>query len=625
MSDVEEKFEAGQYEGVVTLLSGRARTAREHSLLGISLLNTGRLEEAELALTKASLLGDPEGQVELGNVLRLLGRFEEAASHLQTMAPGLSGEVLLRCLRWWGVAEFQAGQTAEGLRRVERAWHGYVALGNEEWTARVTVSLAQMYTLLGNPRRAKLLLSEAVGVLPTLPDPAPRLSALRNLLELQIAHGEFAEARETLWEAKRTLKQADSPRLRALLMTSEAELLRLNGDYPTYIHVLEELRPLAESLQDHNLRVWVVSRLAEHQSLVGQHGRAVDTLLGFGSVPAEWPAELWATSGVVARRRGDPASAVADLERAAQMFREAGTSPELVRVQLHHAAAALQLRQEATVASALKEALTHMLRLRQLGEFRPDLEELSELLHYAVLEPEIAPYMEPLLDRLAHLAGAPTLPEDGVITVQVQTLGRQAVHKDGEEVRFTYGGTVPLLVYITLSPGRTRAEMQLDLFPEKDPKSGAAYMRQCLKELRDRLGAQIVRFEGPHQAPRYFLGRDVHVDLDLHALREALARRETARALALYRGPFLPDLEDSEWAEGLRDEALLALTLELRRQMERVQAEGDHRRVVLLANQYLRIDPFESEVLELRLRAAETFAPPHELAKYTADLRRLFN
>ena len=53
--------------------------------------------------------------------------------------------------------------------------------------------------------------------------------------------------------------------------------------------------------------------------------------------------------------------------------------------------------------------------------------------------------------------------------------------------------------------------------------------------------------------------------------------------------------------------------------------ECRHRRVVLLANQYLRIDPHEPEVLELRLRAAEKFAPPHELAKYTADLRRMFN
>ncbi|GAA5535032.1 hypothetical protein Dalu01_03453 [Deinococcus aluminii] len=625
MNDIEAQFEAGQFGAVITLLEGEARTAREHALLGLSLLYTGRLEEAELSLTRASLLGDPEGQVELGNALRLLGRFDEAVTHLQAIAPDLTGELQLRCLRWWGVAEFQAGQTQEGLKRVERAWHGYIALGNEELTGRVTVSLAQMYNMLGDARRAKLLLSEAVRVLPSLPDPAPRLTALKALLELQIAHSEFVKARKTLVDAKQTLTQVDSPRLRMLLMTSEAELLRVSGNYSGYLSLLEDLRLHAEGLQDHNLRVWTISRLAEHQSLIGQHSQALYTLLGFERKPAEWPAELWATSGVLARRRADLLGASVDLRKAAQMFRDAGRIRELVRVQLHLAAAALQLKEEATVATVLKEALTHMLRLRQLNEFRPDLEELNELLHYAVLEPEIAPYMEPLLDNLANLAGAPRLPEDGAIALQVTTLGRAAVQKDGEEVKFTYAGTVPILVYIALKPGRTRAEMQLELFPEKDAKSGAAYMRQCLKELRDKLGPQIVRFEGPHQAPWYALGQDVHVDLDLQHFRDALSGGEVARALALYRGPFLPDLEESEWAQQVRDEALLALTFELRNQMARYEAEGDHQRVVLLANQYLRIDPHEHEVLELRLKAAEAFAPPHELAKYTADLRRMFN
>ena len=70
---------------------------------------------------------------------------------------------------------------------------------------------------------------------------------------------------------------------------------------------------------------------------------------------------------------------------------------------------------------------------------------------------------------------------------------------------------------------------------------------------------------------------------------------------------------------------LLALTFELRNQIARYQDQGDFRRVVLLANQYLRVDPHEPEVLELRLKAAEVFAPPQELARYKADLRRMFN
>ena len=600
-------------------------TVAYERMLGLSLLYLGRLEEAELRLTCASVHGDPEAQVELGNVLRLLGRFGEAAAHFQGIEPGLCGELHLRCLRWWGVAEFQAGQTQVGLRRVERAWHGYLGLDNEEWTARVTVSLAQMHSVLGNTRRARLLLTEAVEVLPSLPDPAPRLSALKALAEMQVAGGDVAEATATLELARATLRLADSPRLRALLLSTEAECLRRSGDEGRYRETLEEVHLQATELQDYPLRVWAVSRLAEAQSLAGQHGLALATLLGFGAAPEDWPPEIQATSGVLARRRGDYPGAARDLAGAAGRLRAAGSLPELVRVELHWAAAALGLGEEVTAAQVLQDALSHLLRLRHKVEFRADLEELGELLHFALLEPEVAPYLESLLDDFAHLAGTPRLPEDGSMTVQLTTLGRTAVRLDGQAITFTYAGTAAILAYLILKPGQTRAQMQLDLFPEKDARSGAAYMRQGLKELRDKLGAGVLHFEGPHQAPRYWLGRGVQAEFDVHHLRAALEGGELARALALYRGTFLPTLEHSEWAQGWRDELALLLGYGLRAQLERYQASGDLRRVVLLANQALKLDPHDPELLEVRLRAAEGTAAPHELARYTAEWRRLMN
>ncbi|BDP40782.1 hypothetical protein DAETH_07510 [Deinococcus aetherius] len=628
MTDGEALFEAGQFQAVVTHLEGKARTGREATLLGIALIRVGRLEDAEIALTRAAVHGEQEGQVELGNVLRLLGRFEEAVTHFEAISRDLAGELQMRALRWWGVAEFKAGHTEDGLRRVERAWHGYLALGNDELSARVTLSLAQMYHETGNDKRAKALLNEALHVLPTGPYPSPRVGTLKLLLEIHMAHGEFAEAREALNEAKRALQGTEAPLLSALLLGSEAELCRLTGNTRTYAFVLEELYPLAERLGDRELRLWTVSRLAEHYSLHGQHGRAVDVLLGYGTMPEEWPAELVATRGVIERRRGDLLAAQESLAQAAAMFRAAGRVPELCRVQLHYAATCLRAGEDAekTVVPALSEAITQLLRLRQLTELGPDFEELSELMHFALLEPDTAPLMEPLLDRLAHLAGTARLPEDGAIRVSVKTLGQMAVFKDGAEVSFTRKGCVPLLVYLTLTPGRTRVEMQLDLWPDKDPTTGGAYVRQCLKELRDRLGHELIHFQGPHHAPCYRLGRFVEVDLDIHHFREAVERQETARALALYRGEFLPDADSCDWIETKRESLLLALTYELCAQMTRARNEGDHRRVVLLANQYLRIDPLDREVMEARVASARLVASPHELARYMAELNRfLYN
>jgi len=625
VTDVEAQFEAGQFQAVVTHLQGRARTARESTLYGVALMRVGRLEDAEVALTHAACQGEPEGQVEYGNLLRLLGRFAEAVTQFERIWDGLAGELQLRALRWWGVAQFQAGDAADGLRRVERAWHGYLALGDDELSARVTLSLAQMYRKSGNDRRAKALLTEAVHALPPEPDPAPRVGALRQLLELHLSGGEFAEAREALAEARRSLEGADAPRLHALLLTSEAELLRLTGEAPRYASVLETLRPLADALGDRDLRLWTVSRLAEHYSLHGQHGKAVDVLLGYGLMPSEWPAELWATSGVVERRRGDLVAAQASLGVAAQMLRAAGRVPELCRVQLHYAATCLRLGGEhaGQATQALGEAVTQLLRLRLLSEFKPDFEELSELMHYALLQPETAPLMEPLLDHLAQLAGSPQLPVDGgVTTLSVKTLGQMAVFREGVELPFVRRGCVPLLVYLTLNPGRTRAEIQLDLWPDKDPTTAGAYVRQCLKELRDRLGHDLIHSQGPHHAPWYRLGKLVHLELDLTQFLEAVERQELAWALALYRGAFLPDAEPCDWIETKRESLLLTLAYELRAQMARAQSEGDYRRVVLLANQYLRADPHDREVMEERVAAARLVASPHELARYTAELNR---
>ena len=130
--DAARLFETGDYAAVVALLQETASSAREHALLGMALLRGGDLPEARTPLLRAAALGDEEGSVEYGNLLRLLGQLDEACAHFAALVPTLQGaELRLRALRWWGVSEFQAGRTQEGLARTERAWHGYVGLGDE--------------------------------------------------------------------------------------------------------------------------------------------------------------------------------------------------------------------------------------------------------------------------------------------------------------------------------------------------------------------------------------------------------------------------------------------------------------------------------------------------------------
>ena len=75
-------------------------------MLGIAFLRLGRFAEAETPLWQASTLGDPLGRMKYGDLLRNMSRFDEAIVQREAVFPGLTGEVRLECLRWWGVAEF---------------------------------------------------------------------------------------------------------------------------------------------------------------------------------------------------------------------------------------------------------------------------------------------------------------------------------------------------------------------------------------------------------------------------------------------------------------------------------------------------------------------------------------
>jgi DNA-binding SARP family transcriptional activator/Flp pilus assembly protein TadD len=625
MGQLHDQLELGLYDRVIAALKDVAHTPEEYRLLGMAYMRDGQFVEAELPLLMAAQQMDQEASVEHGNLLRVLGRYDDALERFTELHPNLTGELALRCLRWWGVAELQNGDPEGGIRRLERAWHGYMSLGEPELTARVTNSLAQMYLRTGDHGRARQLFLESLRQLPEFPVPQPRLTALHGLIDLQMQQGDYAEAEDTLRLMGRALRHTASVREQCMVLMARSELQRLTGKLDLYTENLEEIGSKAAEIGDHELSVWVTAKLAEHYSSLGRFSEALRLLVGFGLQQADWPAELWAAYGMLQRRRHQHAEAEEALNQAASLFRQQGRVPELIRVLMHAAAAALSCQHSDFAVTHLKEALFEMLRLKLQASFQPDFDELQELIHYALLEPETAPLLEPVLDNLAHLAGSPRLPEDGFMRLQVSTLGRATVYSDNAEVPLSLRGSALLLAYLYLYPNRTRQELQLALYPDKDPNTGGGYIRSAIAELREKLGREVITFAGPRNAPTYRLGALVHVELDLLAFREAAQAGQLARMMALYRGPFMPDIEDSEWVQEVRDETLGTLTQELQIQLSGYEASGNWRRVILVANQYLKFDPYDTQVLETRVRAAQAVGNAHEIARYQAQLKRNYN
>ena len=479
--------------------------------------------------------------------------------------------------------------------------------------------MAQMHLSVGNLLRAKHLYEEALRRLPLSKDPLPRIAALGGLADVEISLGELRKARQTLDIAHEALQMTDALKPRAHLLSQEADYYHLTGNREKYAEILIELQSIVEDLQDFESSTWTAAHLADLYSLQGRHALAMETL--FGLAPENKDPLVTATRGMLLRRRHLYSAAI-------EAFQAALDSPRLearaqLRTLLHLADAQAKNGDPEGASASLKQAMEGLLSARDLIIFSPDIQELEDLVQHALLDPELSPYMEVLLDKFAMLLGKDNTPEDAALHLRLQTLGRAAAFKDGEEVRFSLHGSVLTLVYLALNPGATRRDLESTLYPDREGKTAGDYFRAVFRELRVKLGQQVLWMDGSPRAPRYRLGPGVHIDLDLEHLREALSKGDTARALSLYKGPFLPDSKmESDWVDHTREELRANLAAELRLRLQQARRNGDLRRALLLANQYLKIDPDDLEMLEARVAVARQVASPQDLARYVVELQR---
>ena len=613
-------LEYGQYQAVITLLTSQAElTGEGWRVLGLAYLRSGHHEQAEQPLGNSSRAGDQEGQVEYGNLLRLTGRLESAIAHFAEVMPNLTGELRLRAQRWCGTAEFQLGNNEIGLQLCEQAWYGYMSMGDDEFIGKITHAIAQMNMHVGYVDRANQLFQEAIYRLRQSTDPKYKIEALGGLAETQLALGELRKSRATLDKAQEALKLSDALISKAQIISTEADYYNVMNDEHRLEATLLELRGIVEDMQDYESSVWTAFHLSDLYSLQSRHTEAMDVLYALS--PEGGHPLLAVARGMLMRRRFMYASSILAFEIALKSPRI--EARDRLRALLHLADAYSKNDDVESSNATLKLALEALLSARDQILYSPDISELTDLVQHALLDPELSPYMELVLDRFAALHGKDNAPDDTEMHLRVQTLGRAAVTKDGEEIHFSLNGSVLTLVYLALHPNSSRKDLETTLYPEREGRTAGDYFRAVFRELRVKLGQSVLWMDGSPKSPRYRLGPGVFVDLDIEHLREALRRGDTARALALYRGSFLPDSKmESDWVDNTREELRRDISAELKSRLDKARESGDLRRALLLANQYLKIDPQDIEMLTERVEVARQVASPQDLARYVVELQR---
>lgn len=620
--DIEQLYTTGQYGEVIRLLSLRTNlSSREAALLGIALLRKGDLTEAEAPLARAVHLGDLEASVEYGNWIRATGRPDEAISYLTELLPRLSDELEHRAQRWIGASHLLANRSKEALMFLEQARKGYMLLGDTLSEAKVLQNLVRAYQTYGDVKKAVALMTKAVNTFRTAGFKTLLTQGLANLIQVRIQSAqisgidELMEELESLivgepgmqhvqfWETKVNLHQL-RPMGRAEFMKTVDQIIETCEHIGLTEHLLYGLiHKIDFFLESDQLSAAMQTVYQAPQDEYGQ-----------------FAPNIRVARALINRRMGNLREAIEELTAVIVDLEVDGDVRTLARARLQLAYAHYLDDQLDEAAAVLRVALQGLLRTPMDLAMRPELEELSELLHFASLDPSLAPYLVPVMDRLtAVLVDTPSDQAEHV-RLQVQTLGRTDVLRNGDQVMFQLKGTLPLLVYLTLNPGRTRGEIQQDLYPDREPETGSAYVRKGLQELREVLGPQAVLTEGPRNTSRYRLGPELQVSLDFTRFQDAVERSEVPKALALYKGEFLPGYDDSEWILQQREAAQLALTFELQRRIDAAQEAHEWRRVILLAGHYLRIDPHDPAVHEARVEAARRVGTASELGKFVAAL-----
>jgi DNA-binding SARP family transcriptional activator len=631
LDEFEQLFNQGLYKEAIAAAAQSAEpTARHFAVRGISLLRLGDASNAENLLKTAMDFGDEEAHVEYGNFLRASGRFQDAIEFLNNLLPELTGVFKARGTRWLGVAQYQQGKTRIGLTNLEKARRDFEYFGEILHAAKVKHTLFVVYDEIGEHKKAGRLLKEAITEFRRSSDTNLLINGLRNLIDIHISHNEIEKALMVLDEIRSLLSAEVSPQHIHYWVPQAFLLSKKLLDKSEILGLFDLIIENSERYGDYENLIWGIVKKAEFLLESNNTSEAMRLVY---QAPQDangmFPFQVRIVRAMINRRMGNLREAIAELQLVAQDLENAENVSELARVRLQLAYAMhLDSKPEMSpdkVADVLRAALQGLLRTNIQPGMRPELEEMSELLHYAAMEPSLAPYLAPVMDSLAGVSGGgdnADVPAE--VQLQVHTLGQVSILNNGDPVVFQLKGTVPLLVYLALTPNRTIHEILADLHPEKEPTAGSTYVRRCISELRELLGHHAVLTEGPHRQSRYRLGA-IQLDLDLTRCLDAVQQGKLPRALALYRGDFLPGSDESEWVLQKREAARLSLTFELHNQIALHRERQEWRRVILLTNQYLRVDPHDMEVHEMRVDAARRVGTAAELGRFVAAMNSTLN
>jgi DNA-binding SARP family transcriptional activator len=386
------------------------------------------------------------------------------------------------------------------------------------------------------------------------------------------ARGDFEAAKKHLEEALPLLREAGDDGLATQTHIYLGTVLLLEGDHEGARGRFEEALALARSKGDRVTSYLALFNLAQLALSGGDYDTAFSRFAE-GIAPSEESGDRGNVAyileglGVVAGARGEAGRAARLLGASEALISDLGLRGHTY----YQFDRSIYERTEASARAALGEAALEEGRAmspEQAIEYvlgtveEPDAQPTTTTATPVAPEPPAATSERSAQTALAE-AGTST-----AVGLRIFALGPARVERGEHALAssdFGYAKPRELLFYLLSYPeGHTKAQIGLDLWPEASPSRLRGNLHEALRRLRKALGGSEWIF---HRGGRYFFERSLDYSFDVEIFEAELgaaagaAVQEPARAIdhldeaiALYRGEYLEDSLDWEWATERREE-----------------------------------------------------------------------
>lgn len=523
------------------------------------------------------------------------------------------------------------GKPDEGVQWLEKALASYQSLDQPQNLALTYLDLATIYLNIGRYRQALPLFQNVLQDWRELNDIAGQANALNNLGYLHHLLGNYEEALTLLEEAHEYANRSGYTRIIGYALNSMGDLCIDLGIWGAAQSLYMEARTVAQRINERILRVYLELALAKLAALQQEWSEVFAALDAVGHLVVDQRSGYeWGlyrlTVGYCHFLQGKGKEAIESLTDAVGHFHR-GNQP-IEEAGAHFLlAAAYSLEKELTKAqkhlvSALDLATALESRYPLLMTFRAVHAYLQEKKTQAIDErtkvivAELAEMEEliPQVNRRLRQKTPALLSDFLTDTPQfsIRAFGRAEVLVDGKLLANSDWQTLVSrdLFFCLLAhrKGLSKEEIGVLFWPDASPSELKTRFKNAIYRLRNAVEEEVILFEND----LYSFNRTVDYEYDVDSFLLYLAKGDQATALeerltaystalALYRGPYLPEVEANwAWAERERlnrlfmESALVVAQLQLN--------QKDYSAALESVQRILEIDPCQEDAHRLAMR-----------------------